>query len=270
MKKLLILVVAALGMFACSDRNAPSDPSNKEGLLPGVFSVSAFKQVQFSKSNLQFHAKYTVWRFAKNQYDIIGDANRNISATYEGWIDLFGWGTGNNPTLADASWNSYNSYVEWGSNKIVYGGKIANQWRTLTSAEWNYLFHERTNAEELFGLGCVCGVNGLIVLPDRCDLPETLIFNAGGDNYNNNVYTAEQWALLENAGVIFLPASGYRAGTIVHNVGTHGAYWSSTPDKDGVSFYLGFEESNINPQAHDYLHGSRHYGHAVRLVQEVR
>lgn len=272
MKKLLIFALAVFGMLACSDRNAPSDPSNKEGLLPGKFSVSATRQVQFSMSNLQYHASDSTWRFAENQYDFIGTANKNIDKNYDGWIDMFGWGTGNNPTLDDASWSSYNSFVEWGVNKIINGGQIANQWRTLTSAEWAYLFLERPNSANLFGLGCVNAVNGIIVLPDSCKLPEILVFKAGGDSYTNNVFTAEQWTLLEIAGAIFLPASGYRVGKTVHNVGTHGAYWSSssTPAKEGVSFYLDFDESSLNPQADDYLHGSRHYGHSVRLVQEVR
>ena len=64
-----------------------------EGSLVGKFSVSASKQVVFSKGNLQYQASTNTWRFAENQYDYVGEANENISATYDGWIDLFGWGT---------------------------------------------------------------------------------------------------------------------------------------------------------------------------------
>ena len=77
----------------------------------GVFSVSETLQVMFSPGNLQFNAaegthecadgtsRQGTWRFADNQWDYIGSANLNISSTYDGWTDLFGWGTGNNPTL---------------------------------------------------------------------------------------------------------------------------------------------------------------------------
>ena len=55
------------------------------------FSVSEGKQVIFSPGNLQYHPKNDQWRFAENQYDRIGEANKNVSVTYDGWIDLFGW-----------------------------------------------------------------------------------------------------------------------------------------------------------------------------------
>lgn len=74
----------------------------------GAFSVSPNKLVYFSKGNLQYQASTNTWRFAENQWDYVGDAtegnvymddvkcnNSYISQTYNGWIDLFGWGTGN-------------------------------------------------------------------------------------------------------------------------------------------------------------------------------
>lgn len=50
-------------------------------------------QVYFSQGNLQYQASTNTWRFAENQYDAIGSANSNAAADYDGWIDLFGWGT---------------------------------------------------------------------------------------------------------------------------------------------------------------------------------
>ncbi|MBQ3677498.1 MAG: hypothetical protein II926_09075, partial [Bacteroidales bacterium] len=65
-----------------------------EGVLTnGVFTVAKGKQVYFSQANLQYNASSNVWRFAEHQYDIIGEDNSNISKSYNGWIDLFGWGT---------------------------------------------------------------------------------------------------------------------------------------------------------------------------------
>ncbi len=73
----------------------PSDtmPALPEGALPGLFSVSEGEQVRFSKGNLQYQASTKTWRFADQQYDVIGMDNEKISETYSGWIDLFGWGT---------------------------------------------------------------------------------------------------------------------------------------------------------------------------------
>jgi len=45
------------------------------------------------KGNLQYQATTKTWRFADQQYHVIGMDNEKISETYSGWIDLFGWGT---------------------------------------------------------------------------------------------------------------------------------------------------------------------------------
>ena len=98
------------------------------GFLPGRFSVGAGKQVCFSKGNLQYQASTDTWRYAENQWDRVGDDNANISPTYDGWIDLFGWGTANNPTNASTNPNDYPEYNpyfvtfdDWGLNKISNG-----------------------------------------------------------------------------------------------------------------------------------------------------
>ena len=50
-------------------------------------------KILFSPGNLQYHCLNGIWRFAEHQWDRIGLDNANISPTYDGWIDLFGWGT---------------------------------------------------------------------------------------------------------------------------------------------------------------------------------
>ena len=177
------------------------------------FSVSATKKVQFSKGNLQYHARKRVWRFAENQYDIIGKANENISSTYNGWIDLFCYGTsgynGRHPwTVGNESYCSGLSYdfsgtnYDWGVyNAISNGGNKAGMLRTLTMEEWRYLFYSRPRARYLVGPARVNNVNGIIILPD----------NSNRSN-SSRYYTAEQWSSsgLEEEGVVFLPAAGKR------------------------------------------------------------
>lgn len=66
-----------------------------------VFSVGGDKYITFAPGNLQYQASTNTWRFAANQWDIIGDnAGNNTAAgdpdpraTQSDWIDLFGWGT---------------------------------------------------------------------------------------------------------------------------------------------------------------------------------
>ena len=155
----------------------------EQGALYGVFSVSPTKKVRFSQGNLQYRASTNTWRFAEHQYDMIGKANKNISSTYAGWIDLFGWGTsgynGKFPYMTSTEPTNYGNgssditgtNYDWGVyNKISNGGNQAGFWRTLTYIEWNYLINSRINAKIKYGVACVNGVDGLIFCPiiGRC------------------------------------------------------------------------------------------------------
>lgn len=246
----------------------------------GKFSVSASKQVQFSQGNLQYQASTRTWRFAEHQYDIIGSDNSNISASYSGWIDLFGWGTGNNPTNSSEDYKDYSTFVDWGVNAISNGGNQANLWRTLTKDEWVYLFCTRWNASILFGLGSVNGVNGTIILPDSWTTPQGASFtpstskgladlggyylDKNGDHFGDNIYTAEQWAVMESAGAVFLPAAGSRQFAGVHAVGSYGFYWTPSGSDDHNPPYLNFGSNCIYPSTGGLL---RTAGCSVRLVR---
>ena len=242
------------------------------GVLPGKFSVSADKQVNFSQGNLQY---VSTWQFATNQWDIIGNAQADNNR------DLFGWGTGDAPNKVSTDNNDYATFTDWGTNAITNGGNEANLWRTLTKDEWVYLFCTRTNAATLFGLGSVNGVNGTILLPDNWTLPAgasftasttqgladkgTYYYNSNGNNFEHNTYTAEQWAAMEANGAVFLPAAGSRYGTGVDLVGSNGNYWSATPNGTDGAYYLLFLSYYLLPQYDDY----RYYGRSVRLVKEA-
>lgn len=234
----------------------------------GIFSVSPNDKVTFSKGNLQYHPKKKKWQFANNQYDYFGTANENISADYNGWIDLFGWGTGNNPTKANAYSNEYKTFVDWGINQI--GEDTPNTWRTLTKAEWEYLLKSRLNAQNLCVVGSIktdgssYGEFGLILLPDNWENLDDVKVN--NESYKNT-FTVEQWCKLHQAGVVFLPFSGYRYKLGVSSIGDDGYYWSAT----GVN----------NDENASYLHiyslstpwkfetGYRFLGCSVRLVKDL-
>jgi len=204
-----------------------------------AFSVSDTKQVYFAKGNLQYHCKNKEWRFAPNQYDCIGEDNANIADDYDGYIDLFGWGTGDNPTLTAEPDELYADFTEWGVN--IEGGNV---WRSLTSAEWDYLIFGREKERERYGVAQVAGVNGLVLLPDYFVLPEGLSFNKGTAHNmekvkpydEHNIISAADWQKMESAGAVFLPAAGYRLWKQIFWVQYDGRYWASD-SRSGLWFY---------------------------------
>ncbi len=281
MKKLFYLFCCMFAvLFAACDNGQPEGPSGDSNVpekpsspttgsfVAKPFSVSATKTVTFSPGNLQYHPANDEWRFAPNQTDYIGDANANISSTYNGWIDLFGWGTGNNPTNASTDYNDYQTFVDWGVNQI--GSYAPNTWRTLTYEEWEYIINERSNASNLIGVAQVNGVNGLILLPDGWTCPSGVTFKYGFHNNDGTEYYAEyqtfsssEWTKLEASGAVFLPAAGYRSGSNVGGVRFYGSYWSATEDYSYIAdgLYFGSGDAYMN-------YGYRYYGHSVRLVQD--
>lgn len=88
-----------------------------EGVVGGVFSVSASQKVYFSQGNLQYQPSTGIWRFADKQYSLIHvsedmteegmglpycEVTNEYTPSFTGWIDLFGWGT--------SGWNNGNIY----------------------------------------------------------------------------------------------------------------------------------------------------------------
>jgi hypothetical protein len=249
----------------------PEEPTNPSAGI-GTFSVSADKQVTFSKGNLQYTQSTNTWSFAENQYDYIGTDNV-IDDELADKIDLFGWSTGatNFGVSTSTDWeNGYSgSFIDWGTNQI--GADAPNTWRTLTKDEWDYLLNTRTNASVLKGVAQVNGVNGLVFLPDNWTCPAGVTFKSGfhserGVDYYSayQTFTVKQWSKLEAAGAVFLPASGRRGGSDVGNVGRGGFYWSATEIDSRNADYLYFssDEANIYSSV-------RYEGYSVRLVKDL-
>ena len=270
----------------------------QNGAINGLFSVSASQQVYFSRGNLQYQASTNTWKFAENQWDMIGSENSNISENYVGWIDLFGWGTSgyhdaNDPynvnyqpwststSPVNSSYNEYgygpstnmtdrnltgtSSNYDWGVyNPISNGGNQAGQWRTLTRTEWIYVFYTRTTTSGIrYAKAKVNNINGVILLPDdwSSSIYNLNNTNIGSASFSSNTLTATQWSILEQAGAVFLPAAGLRLETSV-GVGPGGYYWSASYSGSNSAYYVGFSDSNLSTN----YYGDRYFGRSVRLV----
>lgn len=268
-----------------------------EGALPGLFSVSATKQVYFSKGNLWYdkspNSGQPYWGFEANQYDFrtwpakgscINGSYKTSTGTPTDTYGLFGWG--NAPTNGDIKTStgdeSSYSWTEWGT-------KIDNKgtWCTLTNSEWVYLMENRTGPKIGSTANCRCAqvklknVPGILVFPDQFTWPEVhvstipKIFNtcsAGWDDTNVVGYSFDDFSYLEDEGVVFLPANGYRKQTTVSDVGTFGTYWSSTNNgtdrAHGCDF--GVNSNSNTPYFTPGKDHKRSKGYSVRLVAEKK
>ena len=253
------------------------------GELNGIFSVSPTKKICFSQGNLQYQASTNTWRFAEYQYDIIGYANKNISSSYGGWIDLFGWGTSGYNKKDPYMISKVNVYYgngvhdiagtefDWGVyNKISNGGNQTRLWRTLTNEEWEYVIKKRTDASSKIGIAKVNGVLGIILLPDSWILPTGLTFSSemsknisSATNKTTNIYTTTEWDRLNANGAVFLPTTGTRSGTDISN--DYGGYWSGSARGEYAADFLYFYNNYIEL---NYL--NRSDGRSVRLVRDVK
>ena len=230
-----------------------------EGAVNGIFSVSQWKSIFFSKGNLQFQASTGVWRFADHQYDIMRNRNWMFSSNNSNLIDLFACGTGDNPIR----FSNYREFVDWGNNRVINGGSRRRLWRTLSWDEWRYVFHERSTVAGMrFAKAEVCGVNGVVLFPDdwKNDVFRFNLANNPQSSFHEHVIPEPQWLVLEQSGVVFLPCAGYRGGNSYCGFGSFGGYWSSFRYISKHAYALCFNNSNLD------IKMSRYLGLSVRLV----
>jgi hypothetical protein len=245
-------------------------------VIPGKFSVSSTKKVYFSQGNLQYTKSTSTWSFMEHQYSTVETNGYPYCSNDYGnkdVVSLFSWATSGynhgatsyqpystNPNnenyyaYGDASYNLYDQTgrADWGYNAISNGGNTENSgWRTLTTAEWQYLFANHTT-----GWSTVNSVNGYVIRPDGVG---TAIAAS---------YTASDWATEEAAGSVFLPAAGFRnsnLGTYVYDKGSTGRYWSSSCQGSSNAYNLYFTSSSLGTN----YSMNRNYGYSVRLVRDA-
>ena len=273
------------------------------GAINGLFTINASgDQVYFSQGNLQYQASSNTWRFADNQWDFVGDDsvgtvyesgekcdNALISSTYNGWIDLFGWGTSGYQYMpwssAYPTSNSLSGNLDWGYNAISNGGNQEGQWRTLTGYssngsvgyEWTYILTRRQTSSNIrYAKAQVNSINGIILVPDNWNSSIYSLneVNTPTASYSCNTISMSIWQnVLENAGCVFLPAAGYRTtGSDVVNSGENGRYWSSSgryvvdgwTHEDWDAYCLNFEQNLF----YIYWYVGKPCGQSVRLVQD--
>ena len=280
-----------------------------EGAINGLFTINANgDKVYFSQGNIQYQASTNTWRFAENQWDYVGSevvmpdcypggtvwgsSNHLISPSYDGWIDLFGWGTSgyNHGAVCYQPWSTsrnssdyyaygnavYNLFdmtgqADWGFNPIINGNNTENFWRSLTMDEWAYVFSTRyTSSGMHYAKANVNGANGVILLPDNWNVDTFALSNTDipSASFSSNVIAREEWTNMESAGAVFLPAAGFRDGSEVGYVNVYGVYCTASKGNDIHAKCITFEEDSFYWQWANY--NGRNVGEAVRLAHDAR
>lgn len=257
-------------------------PLRPIGAINGVFTVFdgvALKKIYFSKGNLMYDG--TNWKFHEHQWDMVDAEDNEEVSSYP--MDLFCWGNVSNPVYNGDSYvegtENLSGSTDWGANNIINGGG-ANEWRSLSRTELGFMCRPdyRTNvtnlstSNALFARAYLFGtIHGVILFPDGYQHPAGVTEPAGINstaavNWNKNKYTASDWAKMEAAGAVFLPAAGSREENYVYNVNTNGCYWLSNLDatNPAQANYVTIINNDLSVQAFN-----RTEGMSVRLVKDV-
>ena len=246
MNRLLLIFLLLFLSVSCERENGEIGNGNDtiddvdEVVGDGLFSVSEITKVKFAPGNLKAGGH----GFTAHQNDYGG---------------LFGWGTGDRPTLTSTENYDYAEFHDWGNYNT--GGR----WRTLVEEEWQYLLFQREDAKKKYGMGTVYGVQGMILLPDKWVSVPGCEFKPGY-GWRKNVYDLDQWAKMEEAGAVFLPAAGYRWGIETSFVGMGGYYWVAPAAVGPLSHTnrsLSFGEDLVSIET-----CARAMGCSVRLVED--
>ena len=240
--------------------------------LSGKFSTGKYEYAEFATGNLQYKPSTNTWRFAKQQYQVVGEDNINVGdPNYKGWIDMLGWSTNDADNNYGVNPNNVNdlydgTFQDWGD---LFSAD--ENWSTLSADQWKYLLNERTNASSLKQIARVGSVVGIMLFPDNWNAPLTV--TAQHDSYFDvdiHNYTLDQWVALENDGAVFLPAAGRRAGGYGNMINKDQVVETNPANlngghykhQDNTNIYCYYWTSTINESTKDvsYLHNIQALG----------
>lgn len=227
-------------------------------VLPGVFSVGDNKFVFFTSTNMS-----SSWDPSQEFYNYcqINDDEQYAypSDGYVYWLE-------NDDNL--------NNVIEMNETKDtpspefkcvyidgIYQPKAQGKFRVLSDEECAYLLGDNDQRKDMYRYGVtVKGKAGCLILyPDGYT-------GAKVENGDTSTYdTGRAWRDAEDAGVVCLPAAGYRGNVETHDSDSHGYYWLSTSvDSDGA-YYLYSSMDKAPRIGYD----NRRNRYSIRLVMNV-
>ena len=286
MKKILSLtLVLLMGITAV---NAADQ------VIPGKFKAAAGSNgyVMFAKGNMGYSGTNHAFNIYSSTYESHGGNSQYSASDWYGTWDLFGWGT-SNKTVGSSSyapWMTSTDKTDYAKNMIAYtnanssatyknydwataqsiGSEPAGTYMTPDQDQWDYILNKRDNAANLQGVAKVNMWVGYVLLPDNWSNPLDVKFVPGATDPATNTYSLVQWAIMEEAGAVFLPMFGYRLGTTWTDDGL-GHYWaSSTPRWNGEEEQKTAVQIVVGGNKHEVTRAPFSQGNAVRLIENKK
>ena len=182
---------------------------------------------------------------------------------------MLGWSTNDADNNYGVNPNNVNdlydgTFQDWGD---LFSAD--ENWSTLSADQWKYLLNGRgLGKKQIARVGSVVGI---MLFPDVWNAPLTV--TAQPDSYfevDIHNYTLDQWAELEKAGALFLPAAGRRTGGYgnminkdqeeeTNSENLNGGHYKH---QDNTNIYCYYWTSTINESTKDvsYLHNIQALG----------
>lgn len=228
-------------------------------LNSGVFSVSANQRVQFARGNLTYTTG-DVWALADNSWEYSNTVyGKGFGSHHFSWDDVF---------------DSGNSEIE----EDVKTDLGSNSWRALSKDEWSYLLVSRTVSWHRYAKIKDAAVGSgnkryLLLFPDSFKetewapamgtKPSSSAFD--GAEEQSIAYTEQNFAFMQAAGIVILPASGQYYNQNWHYVGVRGHYWSCSSGSNNDAYYMYFDDHEVITDYQRTKDGT--WCFPVRLVQ---
>lgn len=186
------------------------------GALEGEFSVGPNDKVRFSKGNLWYgkvgEEAEPALHFETNQWESTPSFNNQKSGTMDpNHVSHFTWANTVEKAISEKDYDTDHLFCDEMHKQSVDGS--AKIYYALSKEEWDYLLQTRTmlNNKNRYSVATKSGVSidsntyyGLFLYPDNYD--------------GNEVGTTDgphTWDDINDAGIVFLPAAGFRNGDVV-------------------------------------------------------
>ncbi|MDO5342285.1 MAG: hypothetical protein Q4F69_07535 [Bacteroidia bacterium] len=249
------------------------------GLIPGVFTIGERKSIHFSQGNLYYNHNTTRFIIENNQM-YFPTCYMDDHVTHFHFCQTWQYAVQKdyiNENIPEAMLFTNASAEEPNAGFDVYVGDnvvVTGFYRVLSTSEIGYMMNQRkvyvnNEAKVPYGLATVsAGANwsGLVILPDNWDGSVCPDFPYGTRSYADKYFTDVEWAKMEAAGAVFLPAAGYRVEeTYYQNADPtkRGLYMLSEHCNPDGNYYYNFWN---DPNDYGIMTHHRYWGCSIRLI----